>query len=71
MPAPMILYTPERLDRTAQQERASAFFEEMDKRRGVRFFSDDPVPLGSDRGGHQDGQYSPLRCPQAALGLMW
>lgn len=46
MPAPMIPYRPKRLDPAAQQERAAAFFDEMDERRSVRFFSDDPVPLG-------------------------
>ncbi len=44
MPAPMIPYSLERLDPQAQQERAGAFFEEMNQRRSVRFFSDDPVP---------------------------
>ena len=45
MPAQMIPYTPERLDSDTQQQRARAFFEDMDKRRSVRFFSADPVPL--------------------------
>lgn len=40
----MISYTSERLDLQTQRERADAFFEEMNKRRSVRFFSDDPVP---------------------------
>ena len=40
----MIPYTPEQLEPGTQLERASAFFDEMDKRRSVRFFSDDPVP---------------------------
>lgn len=40
----MVPYTPGRLDPAAQLERAGAFFEEMDARRSVRFFSDDPVP---------------------------
>lgn len=44
MPAPMISYTPHRLDPDTQQQRSLAFFEEMDGRRSVRFFSDDPVP---------------------------
>jgi nitroreductase len=34
------------LDAETQQRRATDFFEEMDKRRSVRFFSDVPVPLG-------------------------
>ena len=46
MAAPMIPYTPSRLDPATQEDRARAFFEEMDERRSVRFFSDDPVPLG-------------------------
>lgn len=40
-----IPYVSERLDLITQQERATEFFEEMDKRRSVRFFSEDPVPL--------------------------
>jgi nitroreductase len=40
----MISYTPHRLDPDTQQQRSLAFFEEMDGRRSVRFFSDDPVP---------------------------
>ncbi len=40
----MIRYTPRRLDRVEQQKRASSFHEEMEGRRSVRFFSDDPVP---------------------------
>lgn len=40
----MIPYTPQRLDLDTQQQRSAAFFEEMDGRRSVRFFSDDPVP---------------------------
>ncbi len=46
MPAPMIPYQPGRLDPETQEQRAKAFFEEMDQRRSVRFFSDDPVPIG-------------------------
>lgn len=46
MPAPMIPYTPERLDPEEQQRRAREFHEEMECRRSVRFFSDDPVPRG-------------------------
>lgn len=45
MHAPVIPYTPERLDSETQLRRARAFFEEMDRRRSVRFFADDPVPL--------------------------
>ena len=33
-----------RLDASEMQERADAFYEMMDKRRSVRFFSDEPVP---------------------------
>ena len=46
MHAPVIPYTPERLDSETQHQRAKAFFEEMDRRRSVRFFADDGVPLG-------------------------
>ena len=42
----MIPFTLSRLDPATQQERATAFFHEMDRRRSVRFFSDDSVPLG-------------------------
>ena len=45
MTAPMIAYNPPRLDPLTQRERGNVFFEEMDKRRSVRFFSDDPVPI--------------------------
>jgi iodotyrosine deiodinase len=45
MSVPMIPYRPARLDRESQSKRAAAFYEEMDGRRSVRFFSDDPVPL--------------------------
>ncbi|MGI9647766.1 MAG: nitroreductase family protein [Acidimicrobiia bacterium] len=44
MSAPMIPYQPERLDSATQHQRATSFLEEMDARRSVRFFSDDPVP---------------------------
>ena len=44
MPAPMISYASERLTSEDQHLRASSFFEEMDRRRSVRFFSDYPVP---------------------------
>lgn len=40
----MIPYTPQRLDADDQMRRADAFFEEMNERRSVRFFSDEPVP---------------------------
>lgn len=40
----MIPYQPERLDSEEQYRRAEAFFEEMDGRRSVRHFSDEPVP---------------------------
>ena len=45
VPAPMIPFTLSRLDPATQQERATAFFREMDRRRSVRFFSGDPVPI--------------------------
>jgi len=41
----MIPYNPDRLDPTEQTRRANDFFDEMDRRRSVRFFSDDTVPL--------------------------
>ena len=44
MPAPMIPYEFERLDPAEQVKRASDFYEEMEQRRSVRFFSDEPVP---------------------------
>lgn len=44
MPAPMIPHQFERLAVEEQLARANAFYEEMDRRRSVRFFSDDPVP---------------------------
>jgi nitroreductase len=40
----MIPYTPERFDPEDQQQRATGFFDEMNQRRSVRFFSDNPVP---------------------------
>jgi len=40
----MIPYQPLRIEPAAQEERASAFFKEMDARRSVRFFSNDLVP---------------------------
>jgi nitroreductase len=42
----MIPYEFERLDPDEQLARASSFYQEMDRRRSVRFFSGDPVPLG-------------------------
>ncbi|MGA7229112.1 MAG: nitroreductase family protein [Acidimicrobiia bacterium] len=44
MPAPMIPYSPTRLETEDQLERGRAFLEEMDRRRSVRFFSDEAVP---------------------------
>lgn len=41
----MIPYRPERLEPDEQMARGRAFYEEMDRRRSVRFFSDEPVPL--------------------------
>lgn len=40
----MIPYTPARLDPATQIERAAGFHAEMNARRSVRYFSDDPVP---------------------------
>jgi nitroreductase len=44
MPAPMIPHQFDRLGSVEQQDRADSFFEEMNRRRSIRFFSDDPVP---------------------------
>lgn len=44
MPAQMIPYTQERLDPEEQWRRATAFHEKMERRRSVRFFSNDSVP---------------------------
>jgi iodotyrosine deiodinase len=44
MPAPMIPFSLSRLDPAGQLERARRFYEEMNRRRSVRFFSDEPVP---------------------------
>ncbi|MEA1903317.1 MAG: nitroreductase family protein [Actinomycetota bacterium] len=44
MPSPMISYRPDRLDPDEQARRATAFYEEMNGRRSVRFFSDESVP---------------------------
>ena len=40
----MIPYQPERLEPDEQLQKAEDFYQEMDRRRSVRFFSDDPVP---------------------------
>lgn len=37
-------YRPERVDESEMATRGRDFFEEMNRRRSVRFFSDDPVP---------------------------
>ncbi|HVR77288.1 MAG TPA: nitroreductase family protein [Acidimicrobiia bacterium] len=39
-----IPFRPRRIDVDQQKDRARAFYEEMDQRRSVRMFSDDPVP---------------------------
>jgi len=44
MPAPMIPYQLERPAPDEQRRRARAFYEEMSRRRSVRFFSGEPVP---------------------------
>ncbi len=44
MPGPMIPYASEAYDHATQRERGKTFFNQMDARRSVRFFSDDPVP---------------------------
>ena len=44
MPAPMIQHEFERLTLDEQHTRARSFYEEMDRRRSVRQFSDEPVP---------------------------
>jgi nitroreductase len=41
---PFIPYTPPRLPPEEMHRRAEAFYAEMDSRRSVRHFSDDPVP---------------------------
>jgi iodotyrosine deiodinase len=41
----MVPYAPDRLDPTTQRKRGEEFLGEMDRRRSVRFFSDDAVPL--------------------------
>ncbi len=40
----MIPYSPDRLDASTQLDRARDFYQEMNRRRSVRFFSDEPVP---------------------------
>jgi iodotyrosine deiodinase len=37
-------YQPERISHEETERRAKEFYEEMDRRRSVRYFSDDPVP---------------------------
>ncbi|MFZ0012851.1 MAG: nitroreductase family protein [Acidimicrobiia bacterium] len=44
MPAPMIPLSFDRLAPEEQHDRADSFYEEMTRRRSVRFFSDEPVP---------------------------
>lgn len=44
MAARMIPHEFERLDFEEQQRRADSFYDEIGRRRSVRFFSDDPVP---------------------------
>lgn len=44
MPAPMIPLRFERMSPEEQHDRADSFFEEMNRRRSVRFFSDETVP---------------------------
>lgn len=44
MPATMIPHQFVRLSAEEQRQRADDFYEEMDRRRSVRIFSDDPVP---------------------------
>ncbi|MEX0795570.1 MAG: nitroreductase family protein [Acidimicrobiia bacterium] len=43
MPAPMIPHQFDRLGSVEQHDRADSFYEEMNRRRSVRFFSDEPV----------------------------
>lgn len=43
-PVRLIPYRPERLPEEEMLRRARAFYEEMDARRSLRFFSPDPVP---------------------------
>jgi iodotyrosine deiodinase len=44
MPAPMIPHSFHRYSPTEQHDRADSFYEEMNRRRSVRFFSDEMVP---------------------------
>jgi iodotyrosine deiodinase len=44
MPAPMIGHRLPEYDAAEQMRRANSFYEEMQGRRSVRFFSDEPVP---------------------------
>jgi iodotyrosine deiodinase len=44
MPAPMIPLAFSRLSADEQTARAASFYEEMDRRRSIRSFSDEPVP---------------------------
>ena len=44
MPAPLIPHQFDRFDAEEQTRRANEFFEEMNRRRSVRNFSDEPVP---------------------------
>lgn len=41
---PQIPYQPTRLTEAEMHQRAERFYADMDRRRSVRFFSDDPVP---------------------------
>ena len=43
MPAPMISHRLPEYSAAEQIQRAESFYEEMDGRRSVRFFSDEPV----------------------------
>lgn len=44
MPAPIIPYQSKQLSAEEQHDRADTFYEEMNRRRSVRMFSDEPVP---------------------------
>ncbi|MEE8523788.1 MAG: nitroreductase family protein, partial [Thermoanaerobaculia bacterium] len=41
---PFVPYRPQRLGAEEMRRRADAFYERMDRRRSVRYFSSDPVP---------------------------
>lgn len=43
---PFIPYLPKRYNIHEMQQRSKAFYEEMNQRRSVRFFSDEPIPEG-------------------------